>query len=120
MSKNILANAMLVVTFLAIALLAGCGKSAASAAAGNSQLFSAEPLKDDWAMVVAAMQTNGYVIAVTNLDKMRTENPSPEQLGAINGTMRALSQQMADRAAKGDANARSAVEQLRTATAPRR
>lgn len=106
-----------------IALVSGgCGKSPNSVAASHSDLFTTAPLKDEWDTAMAAMQTNGFVIATTNLNKMRLENPTPtpDQLAAINGTIKALSKQMENLANKGDANARSALEQLRTSQSPRR
>lgn len=97
---------------MVLAVLSGCSKSAHSVAANNSGLFTSAPLKDEWDTVVAAMQTNGFFIAGTTLNKMRLENPTPDQLNAINDTIKSLNKQMLDLANKGDANARSALQQL--------
>lgn len=116
--SNLALAALAIITLVS----GGCGKSASSVAASHSDLFTSAPLKDEWDTAMAAMQTNGFVIAVTNLNKMRLENPtpSPDQLAAINGTIKALNKQMLDLANNGDANARSALEQLRTSQSPRR
>ena len=106
-----------------IALVSGgCGKSAHSVAASQSGLFTSAPLKDEWDTAMAAMQTNGFFIAATTLNKMRQENPAPtpDQLAAINDTIKALSRQMMDLASKGDANARNALQQLSASQSPRR
>jgi len=99
---------------LVLAALPGCSKSAHSVAASNSGLFNSAPLKDEWDTAMAAMQTNGFFVAATTLNKMRLENPAPtpEQLSAINDTIKTLNKQMVNLASKGDANARSALEQI--------
>lgn len=99
----------------AIALVStGCSKSAHSVASSHSDLFSSPPLKDEWETAMAAMQTNGFFVAASTLNKMRLENPAPtpDQLTAINDTIKSLNKQMLDLATKGDANARDALQQL--------
>lgn len=105
-----------------VALSSGCSKSAQSVAAGNSGLFTSAPLKDEWDTATAAMQTNGFVVAITTLNKMRLENPAPDpnQLAAINDTIKSLNKQMLDLANGGDANARSALQQLGASQSNRR
>lgn len=114
---NLALAALLLLTFAS-----GCGKSARSVAAGNSGLFTSAPLKDEWDTAMAAMQTNGFFVALTTLNKMRLENPTPDpnQLAAINDTIKSLNNQMLDLANKGDPNARSALEQLKTGQSNRR
>lgn len=110
------------VTLFVVALVSGCSKSAHSVAAGNSGLFTSAPLKEEWDTATAAMQTNGFFVALTTLNKMRLENPPPstDQLNAINDTIKALNQQMLALANKGDANARSALQQLSASQSNRR
>ncbi|MDE3066749.1 MAG: hypothetical protein KGJ60_04270 [Verrucomicrobiota bacterium] len=106
-------------SLLLLALLAGCGKpSASSVAAAHSNLFPSSPLKEQWDTAMAAMQTNGYVTAVTTLKKMQLENVNDAQLTAINDTLRTLNDQILAAADKGDANAAHAMEELRNTGQP--
>lgn len=99
---------------LVCVLFVGCGKSSASSiAAIHSQLLTTSSLEKDWDTATTAMRTNGYMVAITILRKMQTENPSAGQLGAIDDTLRELNIQMFAAAAKGDANASRAAEELR-------
>lgn len=94
-------------------LFAGCGRpDAAAAFASHSDLFSSGQLKEDWDIAMTAMKTNGYVTAETTLNKMRTENPTAEQLNAINHAIKAINDQLYAAAEKGDANASKALKEL--------
>jgi len=90
----------------ALMLIAGCGKpGAAAVAASHAGLFPSGPLKGDMAIVIANLQTNGYVPAEVTLVKMERENPDARQLLAIHDTMIILKEQIRAAAASGDINA---------------
>jgi ABC-type glycerol-3-phosphate transport system substrate-binding protein len=102
-----------------LVLAAGCSKPNPSAvAAAHSQLFPADPLKTEWETAMAALQTNGYIVAETALYKMQRENPNAQQLQAIDETLRALNEQIIAAANKGDPGANQALQELKKLNPP--
>jgi hypothetical protein len=97
---------------LAAILLAACGKNAASTGSSQSDLFPTDPLKSEWQTVTSAIKTNGYVVAVSHLRIMQSGSSTPEQLNAVNETLRAVNSDMYEAAGKGDPNATNALQEL--------
>lgn len=95
--------------------LSGCSKDAASIGSSRARLFqSADPqIKQQWDVVNAAIQTNGFVTAMMNLSKLQQAALNPEQLKAVQETATAVSDQMYAAANKGDAAAKAAIVTLR-------
>ena len=98
-----------------LVLLAGCGKNAASLSNRHAALFQSAPpeVKSDWEKATAAAKTNGYVVAITTVQKLQGAALTPEQLQAVNETVSVVSEQMYEAANRGDAAATQAIAQLR-------
>jgi hypothetical protein len=94
----------------------GCSKSESGSIGSFSGEFkSASPeLKAQADLVVAAYKTNGYTVAFTTLQEMRTTSTKlPEkQETAIADMMAFVREQMTQQAAKGNAEAIKAQEEL--------
>lgn len=70
--------------------------------------------KGMWDGAKSAMQTNGYVAALQNLESLIAyTNVSPEQVTAARETVNAVSDKMYAAANKGDAAAKDAIEEYR-------
>jgi len=98
------------------ACLFGCGKSAAGFSNANAKIFASAPTetKAAWDAASAAIATNGFAAATLSLQKLQgTPDLTPEQLKAVNETVTAVSDQMYDKANKGDPAAKEAINQLR-------
>ena len=98
--------------------LAGCGKSAEGLSSANAKLFASAPaeVKTAWDAASAAIATNGYATAILSLQKLQgLPALTAEQLKAVNETVTAVSDQMYEKANKGDAGAKEAINQLRGA-----
>ena len=97
----------------------GCHKDPGAVAAQNTSLFqSADPqVKLAWDTAQAAAATNGYVVAITSLRKLRQGNLSPEQLKAVDQTLTSLNERMYTASNKSDAAASQAIQDLRKSMA---
>ena len=104
---------LLAVGFLAAAGIA-CNKSVSS---GGSALQSASPeVKKGWDAAMAAMNTNGYAVAITELQKIRQlPGVTAAQGKAIDDASTKISDQMYAAANKDDPKAKAAIEDLRNA-----
>ncbi len=96
----------------------GCGaKDPNAVGSRNAKVFaSADPqTREQWDTAIAAMKTNGYVIATVNLQCLAQQtNLTPEQLQAVHETVASMTDQMFAAANKGDQAAVQAIQQLRT------
>jgi len=107
---------------LCTVLLQGCnGGGSGDARKLNSQyskvFASADPqVKELWEKAGAAIQTNGFSLAMRSLREIMETNATPEQISAAGATAKAVSDQMYDAANKGDANAKEALNELRKAS----
>jgi len=103
--------------FAAIAF-SGCSKTGSSPLGSFSNEFkSASPeVKAQADLVVAACKTNGYVVAFTTLQDMRTAavTPPEKQEAAIASMMEFVMNQLNEQAAKGNADAVKMKEQLQS------
>jgi len=110
-----LKSAALLVTvgFLALAGIA-CNKSVSSS---GSALQTASPeVKKGWDVAMTAMKTNGYAVAITELQKIRQlPGVSATQGKAIDEASTKISEQMYAAANKDDPKAKAALEELRSA-----
>jgi hypothetical protein len=104
---------LLAVGFVAVAGIA-CNKSVSS---GGSALQSAPPeVKKGWDAAMAAMNTNGYAVAIMELQKIRQlPGVSAVQGKAIDQASTKISDQMYAAANKEDPKAKAAIEDLRNA-----
>jgi hypothetical protein len=96
--------------------LAGCGKSANTAASKGSKAFdSASPqIKAEWDNASAAAKSHDYATALAGLSQMATDtNLTAKQLQAVRDTAHAVSDEMYAALNKGDENAKKAIEDLR-------
>jgi hypothetical protein len=102
---------LLAVGFVAVAGI-GCNKSVSS---GGSALQSASPeVKKGWDVAMAAMATNGYAVAIMELQKVRQlPGVSAAQGKAIDEASTKISDQMYAAANKDDPKAKAAIEDLR-------
>lgn len=102
---------LLAVGFLAIAGIA-CNKSVSSS---GSALQTASPeVKKGWGAAMAAMTTNGYAVAIMELQKIRQlPGVSATQGKAIDEASTKISDQMYAAANKDDPKAKAAIEDLR-------
>ena len=101
------------VGFVAFAGIA-CNKSVSSS---GSALQTASPeIKKGWDVAMAAMKTNGYAVAILELQKTRQlPGVSPTQGKAIDDASTKISEQMYAAANKDDPKAKAAIEDLRNA-----
>jgi hypothetical protein len=103
----------LAVGFVATAGIA-CNKSVSS---GGSALQTASPdVKKGWDTAMAAMNTNGFAVAIIELQKIRQlPGVSAAQGKAIDDASTKISDQMYAAANKDDPKAKAAIEDLRNA-----
>ncbi len=99
--------------FIALAGIA-CNKSVSSS---GSALQTASPeVKKGWDVAMAAMKTNGYAVAIMELQKTRQlPAVSATQGKAIDDASTKISEQMYAAANKDDPKAKAAIEDLRSA-----
>jgi hypothetical protein len=101
---------------LAGLLLVGCSKSAVSVGDAKSKLFdNADPaIKASWNAGLSALKTNDYALAITTFQQLLAQpNLTAEQGQAVADTFATASEQMSAAAAKGDPNAKKAMEDLK-------
>ena len=101
----------LAVGFVAVAGI-GCNKSVSS---GGSALQTAPPeVKKGWDTAMAAMNTNGYAVAIMELQRIKQlPGVSAAQSKAIDEASTKISDQMYAAANKDDPKAKAAIEDLR-------
>jgi hypothetical protein len=112
MIKRIL---ILTLGLFAIVAFNGCSNSGGDAMADFPKVFksSSPELKAQADLVVTAYKTNGYVLAFTTLGEMRMSPSLPaKQETAIADMLAFVREQMTQQAAKGDAEAIKAQEEL--------
>ena len=104
---------LVTVGFVAFAGIA-CNKSVSSS---GSALQTASPeVKKGWDVAMAAMTTNGYAVAITELQRIRQlPGVSATQGKAIDAASTKISDQMYAAANKDDPKAKAAIEELRSA-----
>jgi hypothetical protein len=104
---------MLAVGFLGTAGLA-CNKSISS---GSTAMQSASPeVKKGWDTALAAMKTNGYAVAIIELQKIKDlPGVTPQQVKVIETSSTKISNDMYAAANKDDPKAKAAIEDLRNA-----
>ena len=105
----------------ALLFLAGCGKSSSgSLASAHEKEFKSATgeVKADWDTVVAGVKANDYAATLTAVAKLSV-NPAltPEQTKALTETATAVSDEMYDKANKGDEAAKQALQTLKAANA---
>lgn len=102
---------LLAAGFLAVAGIA-CNKSVSSI---GSALQTASPeVKKGWDMAMAAMNTNGYAVAIMELQRIRQlPGVSATQGKAIDEASTKISDQMYAAANNDDPKAKAAIEDLR-------
>ena len=102
-------------------LLAGCGRSSSgSLASTHEKEFKSATgeVKAAWDTVVAGVKANDYAATLTAVAKL-ANNPAltPEQSKALSETATAVSDEMYDKANKGDEAAKQALQTLKAANA---
>jgi hypothetical protein len=100
----------------AVLLCGGCGKSgpAAPGAAEIQAFDKATPeIKDIWQAALSADRTNDYAKGITLYFALMREEITPEQQAVVAKASTGLKQRMDDAAAKGDAAAQAALQELR-------
>lgn len=106
---------VLTLGLFAIVAFSGCSQMGGDPMAGFASAFkSANPeLKAQADLVVNAYKTNGYALAFTTLGEMRMSPSLPAKQGAaITDMMEFVRNQMTEQAAKGNAEAIKAQEEL--------
>ena len=104
---------LLAVGFLAVAGIA-CNKSVSSI--GNALQTASPEVKKGWDAAMAAMNTNGYAVAIMELQRIRQlPGVSATQGKAIDDASTKISDQMYAAANKDDPKAKAAIEELRNA-----
>ena len=98
------------------ALLCGCGSGSSKVGSADLKAFdSASPeLKELWQQSQAAAGTNDYVQAILALRALMPRDLSPEQRAAVETAMGAYDAKLTRAAARGDPEAKKALETLRT------
>jgi hypothetical protein len=94
----------------ALLTICGCGKHGASMPAlpkGTKAFDSASAgIKAEWSTVLAAVQTNGYAVAILTCQKIQGEEGlTDEQRKAVIDTTTVMLNKMRDAASNGDTNA---------------
>lgn len=97
-------------------VVAGCKKDAAGLGSQYAKAFdaAAPELKTRWQAALAAVNTNGYTVAVLTLRELSQGTLTPDQSQAVTETLRAINDQMYDAANQGNAAAKAAIDELRT------
>lgn len=100
--------------FIAVAGLLGCKKDIDS---GASAFQSASPeIKKGWDSAMAAMQTNGYAVAIMQLQVLRGKpGITLEQGKAIDNASTRINEQMYESANRDEEAGKAAIEELRKA-----
>ena len=101
-------------------ILMGCGKGGGSGTLFTPEkatLFASDAnLKAIWDSAAAAMKTNDYFTAGMSLRALLSQpNLSPQQSAALTDTMFTLNEQMTKKAAKGDPDAKRAMDEFKKA-----
>jgi hypothetical protein len=97
-------------------LLAGCDRSPDKVA-----FDSAPPdLKTSWSQAVADSRANHYLAANTNLVSLLRRDLSAAQMSAVQNELSDLNGRMNNAAARGDAEAKKAIETLQSMQQQRR
>jgi len=112
MMKRVLSLALCLFAAMAFS---GCSNSGENPLADFSSAFKSSPpdLKTKADLVVTAYKTNGYGLAFATLGEMRATPGLPaKQESAIADTMAFVRTQMTEQAAKGNAEAVKALEEL--------
>ena len=112
---------VLVVLAIAGLSLAGCGRSSSgSLASSHEKEFKSATgeVKAGWDTVVAGVKAKDYAATLTAVAKL-AGNPAltPEQSKALSETGTAVSDEMYDKANKGDEAAKQALQTLKAANA---
>jgi len=100
----------------AVLLCGGCKKdSSPGPTAAEIKAFEAATpeVKQVWQAALDADRTNGYAKGLSLYYSLLGENLPPEQHDAVARLSTGLKQRMSDAAAKGDATAQAALEELR-------
>ena len=94
--------------------------AACSSQTGDTAFKNASPeLKQDWDQAMKADQANDFLAANTNYVSLLNRQISPEQLLAVQSAVGALNARMQAAAAKGNAAAQKAIEDLKNLGAQR-
>lgn len=96
----------------AVFLFAACGPTEKPAFQN-----AAPEVKQVWDKAVAADKANDYFVANTNYVALLRQPISPEQIVAVQAAVGALNERMQNEAAKGNAAAQKAVEDLKNLAA---
>ncbi len=97
-------------------LASGCGKSAASVGASKAKVFATADAatKANWERATSALAANDYATAILTLQQMVSQpGLTSEQSQAVADTMATANEQLTAAAAKGDANAKQALQTLK-------
>jgi hypothetical protein len=97
-----------------LGLFCGCGRSGTELTEADARAFDGAPteLKQYWAQANAAAATNDYVQAIFTLRSLLRQSLTAEQLAAVQKALEAFDAQMMEAVARGDANAKKALETL--------
>jgi hypothetical protein len=95
--------------------VAGCGNDAPKMSSQEKALFenSTPEIKQLFETALTADKANNYLSASTNYQALSRLNLSADQASALATGMKSLKQRIFDAAAKGDAAAQKAVEDLK-------
>jgi hypothetical protein len=99
------------------AILAGCGKGGLSV--HDSGAFKSAPpeLKTSWDLAVAAAKTNGYALAYSTLETLRTQtNLDAGQTKAVEELIGIVGTRVFNAANSGDPEATKALKEIQSIT----
>ena len=104
----------IILTVAAVLLIGGCKKSSSTGPGAEAKAFeTATPeVKQVWQTALEADHTNDYAKGLTLYYSLLSEQLTPEQREAVGRLSTGLKQRMSDAAAKGDAAALAALQQL--------
>ena len=105
--KKLTAN---IACLLVALMLVACGSQSDKSAFKNA----APELKRVWDQAVAADKANNYLAANTNYFSLMSRDISAEQFVVVQSAISALNGRMQTAAAKGDAAAQKAIEELKS------
>lgn len=103
---------------LTAGLLLGCGEKPARLSEADSKAFASAPAaaKAAWEKALAAGNQGDFGAAIATLRALPKEGLAPEHIEAIQNALRTFNVKLAELAAKGDAAAKKALDDLKDLT----
>jgi len=101
-------------------LITGCGRGGLAVRDSGAFRSASSELKGQWDLAMAAAQTNGYLLAYTNLQSLQGRTGlTAEQSKAVEEMLGVVGTRMFNAANQGDAEATKALKEVQ-ATSKRR